>query len=347
MAVDNSSAVSKCMFIENYLDDVKNAYFKTYGLDTKGACEELLDASDGCITIAKCEKLAAIIGTGTGAIVTDEKRAELRQRGFSNAFIDGLAGSDGKKLFNERLEWLKENVVTRWWRSDYVLSNREAMVKELGEMGELDAVPALAEAYYDPYDGLYRSCDVIQALASIVWYYPKTGLDTVCDAMKEASGNHPYFSCHDVSTSIAIRTFKMGSYDQISQLFKQGAASKSLIDVLGGDGTPAALELLTKIAQGDSGLKDYAIQTIGLIVRGKTDLRPVYYKLATALLYSLAIEGNLAAIDEIGKVGSGTSEVYLKSLLRSTQFEVRERAKMWLKNIAETRQMLGVMGLDQ
>lgn len=109
------------------------------------------------LDIEKSKALREVLGKGAEGAVTAEERELLDAKGFSEKFISTIAGSDGKRTLSERIKWLGDNAVEKWYRKDYSVELRTKFVEELGEMGP-ETIPALLEAKGD--DDLY-----IRALA--------------------------------------------------------------------------------------------------------------------------------------------------------------------------------------
>lgn len=114
------------------------------GLDalTSKECTELKIDTQHCAALQKA------LGKGAEGVVTEEESKDLAGAGFSDEFIKGLAGTDGKRALIERVKWLGDHAVKKWWRIDASTFHRENMWDELGGSGPA-AVPLLIERLRD------------------------------------------------------------------------------------------------------------------------------------------------------------------------------------------------------
>lgn len=100
---------------------------------------------------AHCSTLRDVLKTGPEGEVTPDERAELEKSGFAKEFIDGIAGTDGKNALRERVKWLGDHAVKKWWRINYEKDDRARMINEIKSLGSaaIGAVPALIELFKD------------------------------------------------------------------------------------------------------------------------------------------------------------------------------------------------------
>jgi hypothetical protein len=108
-------------------------------------------ADIGIYTQQLCSALQNALGLGAGGVVTDEEREDLAAAGFSDEFVRGLAGSDGRRALMERVKWLGDHVVTEQWHVNTFVSDLKEMCNELGRIGPAaaPAVPGLIAALRD------------------------------------------------------------------------------------------------------------------------------------------------------------------------------------------------------
>lgn len=106
---------------------------------------------DADVTDQQRWELRSIIEGYRDGRVGDTAIRSLEQAGFSNRFIQKIAGDDGKKLFRIKARWLAEHAVKRRWRVDDDTETRAKFLTTLTGMGPLpyDLFPYLAEATRD------------------------------------------------------------------------------------------------------------------------------------------------------------------------------------------------------
>jgi len=119
------------------------------GLDglSDGECQDLIykGFEDTYLKNSQCRALRDVLGLGRDGMVTEAERKRLSGVGFSNKFIDALAGEDGKAALRRRVRWLSEFYLSFQDISD---AKRKEAFKELASVGRdaKGAIPALMEA---------------------------------------------------------------------------------------------------------------------------------------------------------------------------------------------------------
>lgn len=118
------------------------------GLDSSFTALECRDLG---IHIEHCGELGMVLKTFSiytqipidrTMAVTDKEQNYLRSIGANPAFVDALAGTDGKRVLRARVKWLADHVITRRWRNDFNEAERIGMLEELKYFGA-DAKPAI------------------------------------------------------------------------------------------------------------------------------------------------------------------------------------------------------------
>ena len=268
--IDSEALIEKSLLLKkgdvvanttgNFLQIFYGVYNSTYGLNTKGSCETLVNR--GYLSTSECDELAGIFGTGEGAVVTDAEKTRLREMGFSQSTVEYIAGDDGKNLFLHRLEWLRDNFKGGLLWNDYSASNRADMAVELGEMGVPVAVRDLATVYYDFNDELYQSPVLIRAIASIARYYPESAIKF----LRGASEKNKYAP---VARAVAVEAIE--TFDSIHVLTHlSGAATFYAVDLV----TKYIDKVYEAAADGDLNAVD------AIAAYCDRDLRPYLKKLA-------------------------------------------------------------------
>ncbi len=115
-------------------DELFNRYIEgPYGLKDMADLNELTEK--GCIK-NKDEywKFVHIFNDG---IIDDEELSGLQKEGYPKDFTDKLkklVGENGANAVSKRAEWLGDNCVTKWSRSDYSADTRMDMFRELARL---------------------------------------------------------------------------------------------------------------------------------------------------------------------------------------------------------------------
>src|SRR4030095_6469397 len=112
------------------LPKVMKEHARTLNGLTQEGCDELE------IPYLACDPLMKVLSPRDRGIISDPQKDSLEKAGFSPGFIQGLAGNDGKRALENRIRWLTDHAVTRWWRLDYSLKERKQMINELALYGD-------------------------------------------------------------------------------------------------------------------------------------------------------------------------------------------------------------------
>jgi hypothetical protein len=139
------------------------------GIKLKETCEELPDFSDISVDDGlneyQCEVLGDVLGKGANGEITDDERGLMSLAGFPDAFIDAIAGPDGRKPIYQRVDVIRNTIFRPPTRIDL------NVLREIEEIGPdaVETLPALLEEidflteglqlYQDKFPGNFEFMD--------------------------------------------------------------------------------------------------------------------------------------------------------------------------------------------
>lgn len=102
----------------------------------------------------------------------EKSKTTLKAAGFSDEFIREFLGPDesGTRALKERLIWLGDHAVSKWWRIDDKPEVRALMVQKMGEIGLRapgEALPSLIEALDEEEE--YLALAAAEAIGNVGW----------------------------------------------------------------------------------------------------------------------------------------------------------------------------------
>ena len=125
--------------IENYA----NGRDVCESVKLKETCEELPDYSDIHVEEGlneyQCEVLGSVLGKGANGEITDEEKDRLSLTGLPDAFIDAIAGPDGRNPIHQRVDVIRNTIFQPPTKIDL------NVLKEIEDIGPdaIETVPAL------------------------------------------------------------------------------------------------------------------------------------------------------------------------------------------------------------
>jgi hypothetical protein len=129
------------------IDKLAQKAIDAYAHDPEGLTREECDALTE--TEGQAGTLCHALGRADRGEKTQEKRARLTAAGFSDEFVEGIAGEDGMRAISMRAKWLGDHVARKFGRCNYRETTRRGFINELQYMGAagqpaLSALKALA-----------------------------------------------------------------------------------------------------------------------------------------------------------------------------------------------------------
>lgn len=131
-------------------------------------CKEMFDIEDSWMRCYSLRFVLASDSEGASMITENEKKGLMQTDNFSEEFVLALAGDDGKRALRERVKWLADHAVTKWWRLDYAEWRRAGLLDELFVLGAeaKEALPQLIWILQNEtaYDLVTKAINVIGAI---------------------------------------------------------------------------------------------------------------------------------------------------------------------------------------
>src|SRR5262245_18980205 len=159
--------IQKHLIGTEYLPQVTKEYAETLEGFTEESCYKM------DMPIVPCDALVRVLGPANQGIIYEYRKNSLNRAGFSWSFIQGLAGNDGRKALENRIRWLTDHAVTKWWRLDYDLKERKQIINELALYQDASSqrtiVPFLLEVFKKGTDSELQG-QVVQALKNVSQY---------------------------------------------------------------------------------------------------------------------------------------------------------------------------------